>query len=894
MRKRAFGPALALWLAAVLAVVPPFSVTAQDNDEAAAAGEQAAPEDAEDETPPDPAEELRRQAELAAAQARVERNRLIAAERAKLAETREAQNAFAAALDAEAGLTNQIVDDALGWRRRVREIEEQPSAGAGRADALYPLIVDALEDIRKQLRESLAGRTEVPVARIEPPALDEAILSGIASAPQLIAQHRKLAQSALDLQLRQDEIVAARQSALREAMVLVNQARLDLIPSLSPTRAGAVLGFGEEGIAQAKREFSQIELELRYQWANWRQSLQALAEPFRRPTPTLAFALLAIVAVSIAFRWWRNRGDAILERSEQAYREKRPSTLASAALATIIEYVRRVRTALDWLIFLLVLRWLWPPEIDFAGLELLWIVAIFVALAWLGARFTNELARGRKADDPRAAIRWRSLKLVTAALFTVLLILVLTNETVGKGAIYNWVLRFCWLAAIPLALVVSHWWRERIVALSAAGADSSPFLTWVARDKNGIFGLFGRLFAGLLLLAGGVRAVIVRRFRDFALVRELVEQRSRARAAQQVAQDRASGIYRRPEDEVWDKLAPHRSPERLQTDFDLTAHLRDARIGEGNAVALIGERGLGKSAVLRDFAVQRESAGSKVIQLRLDEKGYPQLLAQMGDVLGCQPATEAALAQKIASQEVPVTVIVDDVQRMVTPAIGGLEPLDRLIALARDCGSSALWVLAMGAPAWSYVSRAKFDRILFDKVVKLPRWEAGQLRDLIERRTGQADIVPDFGDLLDTGNFQFDADISPHERKKSAYFERLVDYAGGNPAIALEFWRRSLFIDTTSGNVVVRTFERPDTGEILSLPANSMFVLRAILQMDIATQEAIERSTDLSPVIVSDALRGLVRLGVIDALESGFRIKLHWWGEVIRLLQRQNLIVRED
>lgn len=887
-----------LWilLAAVFGAAAPLSaVIAQDRVTAAADNPTEAEADAaaDEGAILDPAEQLRLQAEQAAARARVERDRLIAAEREKLEAVQEGQEAFSLALDAQEGMTTQIVDDALGWRRRVREIADLPSAGTAQADALYPLIVTALEDIRAQLRQSLSARTATSAAAIDSPALDEAVISGIAAAPELVARHSKLAQAAIDLKLRQDKIITARQLALREAMELVNQARLDLIPSLSPARSGAVLGFGAAGIAQAQRELSQIELELRYQWANWRLGVDALQEPFRHPTPALIFALLGILAFGIAFRWWRTHGDAILERSEDAYREKRPSTFSSAALATIIEYVRRVRPALDWFGFLLVLRWLWPAELDFAGFKLVGLVAFFVALAWLGARFADELARGKQVDDPRAEIRWRSLKLITAALFSVLLVLAFTNETVGKGAIYNWVLRFCWLAAIPLALVVSHWWRERIVALSAAGGDKSPFLAWVAKDRGGIFGLLGRLVAGVILLAGGARTVVVRRFRDFALVRELVEQRNRTKAALQVAQDRASGIYSRPDAKVWERLDPHRSPERLRTDFDLAAHLQDARIGEGNAVALIGERGLGKSAVLRDFADRRTTGGSLVVRLHVDETGYCGLLDRLAAALGCQSSSEAAITQAIAGHDAPLTVIADDVQRIVTPAIGGLESLDRLVALARDCGASTLWVLAMGAPAWSYVSRARFDRILFDKVVKLPRWEPDRLRELIERRTAQAAIEPDFGDLLDTGNFQFDADLSADERKRSAYFEKLIDYAEGNPAIAMEFWRRSLFIDTTTSNVVVRTFERPDISKILQLPPNSMFVLRTILQMDISTKKAIERSTDLSPVIVSDALRSLVLLGVVDALGSGFRIKLHWWGEVRRLLQRQNLIVWE-
>ncbi|MBU3991611.1 MAG: hypothetical protein KKA12_03525 [Alphaproteobacteria bacterium] len=840
------------------------------------------------------AEDQQRKAEAEAASAVNERDRLVAGERSKLLATKAAQARFEATLQVLGKRRTAIADNALGWHLQVRQIDGASGNHSVQADALYLQVVAALQTIRSDLRNSLASDLHADSADLMPAPLDAAFTSGIASAPELVRMRSQLASRATVLFAREEALRVEQQEALRDAMVMVNQARLDLIPYLSPAKQAAVLGFGQEGIAQVNRELAQISLDARFQVVNWRQGLSAAVAPFRQPTPSFVFALLGIMLFVLIFRWWRHKGDGILTSSEAALRRKRPRSLLNEAQANAFAYIQRVRTPLDWFVFVLVLRWLLPSEIRIVGLQFIWTIVVFSLAALLGARLADELARGRNVEDPRAELRWRSLRLVIGVLFAVVLVLVLTRESVGKGAIYNWVLSFCWLLAVPVVLLLVHWWRARIVTLSQAGSEHGALLAWAARDQGGIAGEIGRIAAGAVLLIQGAGSILARRARDFALVRELVEQRSRTVAARQVAEDKASGIYHRPSPEALAPLDPHRAPEQVRTDFGPRGAITLADVKLGNIVVIVGDRGLGKSAVLRDIAVAREADGGDCILIRIDHRGFAGALADACAAIGMiadAPDVEALVAV-LAGRQTPATIIIDDLQRLIIPAIGGLADLDRLIALARRTGDSTAWVMAMGAPAWSYVSRARFDRVLFDKVFQLPHWPSDDLRALIMRRTAQAGFEPDFNDLVDVGSYQFDGDMNPAQRKRLAYFERLTDYAGGNPAIALEFWRRSLFIDSTTGKIVVRTFATPAVAELGALPSAAMFVLRAILQMDMAQQVAIERSTDLPPVIVADAVRSLIRLGVIAPQETCFRINLFWWSEVVRTLQRQNLIVR--
>ena len=73
-------PGLPIWFAVALTAAMPFAAAAQASDEIVAQDDQSTQPDSTQEDDLDPAEELRRQAELAAAKARVERDRLIGAE----------------------------------------------------------------------------------------------------------------------------------------------------------------------------------------------------------------------------------------------------------------------------------------------------------------------------------------------------------------------------------------------------------------------------------------------------------------------------------------------------------------------------------------------------------------------------------------------------------------------------------------------------------------------------------------------------------------------------------------------------------------------------------------------------------------------------------------------
>ncbi|AIT82257.1 hypothetical protein JI59_22355 (plasmid) [Novosphingobium pentaromativorans US6-1] len=829
----------------------------------------------------------------AALNAASEQERLIANEQARLLRTKSIQAAFRARLARAKAEPDSILESALSWRRRIQELAAIGDGRDEQADAIYGELVSELSRIRKELRKALDTGEEAQSRTLVPQPLDPALPEELAATRKLREQKAELSRAAAALQSTYADELWAKRRALHDAMVLLNGERLALLSSLSPFRRAQVTGFGADGVAQVRREISEIVLELRFSLQSWRQTLQHIAQPFKQPTPAFVLALLRLFAIALVFSWWRRHGDPILRRAQAEAQARRPRTLASGLQVGLLEYWRRVRRPLDWLILTILVWWLLPEGLEIPGLSFVWIVLLWSLTTVLVVNLVDQLARGRGKDDPRARLRWNSLRLIAGSLLAVGLLLNLTSASVGKGAMYNWVFTVALLLVPAILVTLANWWRARIVALARSEARDSSLLGWVSHDPGGLGGLLGRIAAGALLLLRGLRSIIARRMRDLALVRELFEQRARVQAARQVAEDKASGRFHRPSPQVLECLDPHRLPMELRSGKDRPGGTGLPELMPGTITLVVGERGLGKSSFLRDLSEKHENSG-KVVRLSVGPEGLAGLLDDLHEALGTQrpPGDSNELARHLAMQETPCVITVDDLQRLVIPAIGGLAAIDTLIAMARASGDTCRWAFTIGEDAWNFLQRARVDRVLFDAVIRLPHWPAADLRALIERRSAQVGLEPDFSAMIDDGVFELGEELTVEERKKRGYFDRLAEYVNGNPAIALDYWRQSLFVDGVDQKVVVRTFDAPAVDRLAALPLPTLFVLRAIMRMDMAGVASIQSSTDLSTSVVTDALRSLQLLGVIVNHAGLYQITLHWWMEVTRLLLRQNLTVR--
>jgi len=847
-----------------------------------------AEEVAEGEVSPDEAalaEEAARQraeAEAARAAAEAERQQLLAAERARLRTAREAVEAEAARLDNAAAELELIEADALSWRQQAAAIAASPGSEAT-ADILYEDLIEALREVRADLSVSLqrGGAAGTQPLLVIPP-VDPALVTSGEEGQQLLAFQGALTRRVELLGARQTQLLGERRDTLYDAMITMNEARLSLIPGLSPELRSRVTGFGSEGFDQVMREVKQIALTSRYNLSTGFADLKNFGSGLLEFRADEVLDLLKFLLVILGFRFWRSVGKNIVGELRRAQAHRKPPTLLSSILEYIFRVLGHALRPIDWLALLLILDWIFPWFFDPAPIRLLWLLACWAAGGAALVLVIDAMARGGSDEDPRAELRKRSLRLVAAVVIGVGLVLSLTANVVGRGAIYSWLLTFCWLLAIPLILIITTWWHERIETLARLGAPNSRLLAWVSRNPHGITGALGRILAGIFLMVRGAQVVVARRIRQLGLIREILGQRAREKASERVIADEESGKYIPISDEEAERLHPH-DDDADYHDADLPGPAQARAVLPGHVMAVIGNRGYGKTTAMR-----RLCGNSELPVIALQANGHDDTLAMLAKELGCEADAESISTTLIAN---PHCVAIDDVQRTIVPAIGGLAEFDRLIELARHMPGPTSWVFGIDAAIWPYLQRARFDRPLFDDEIRLRPWSEKQIRSLIEQRTEKAGFEPDLDiSAEDTGNLLLDEEIPPEERAKRAFFSALTEDTNGNPAVALEHWRRSLFRDKLSAVLSVRTFKAPDIGRLAAMPQGTLFVLRVILQMDVASFDDIVLATDLAPNRVREILRTCELLGVIVRHGEGYRLTLYWLQEVKRMLSAQNLI----
>ncbi|EDM80372.1 Cdc6-related protein [Plesiocystis pacifica SIR-1] len=909
----------------------------------------------------------REQAEAAAEQARSEAVRRVTSERARLLRIKESHALFRAELNRERLEAIAAHDVALELDGRVNALgvryrSPDPADREGLAaevDPLYGELREALVEARDDLRASLDrigdGRSGVEDVGAPLDGLPEGVELG-----DLDELRGELVATVEELRELESETLWSAAKEQRDDIVRLNDARLELLEMGSRELRARMTGFGADGVAQVRKEIDQIGLELRFRLLSLPRIGRDLLEEFERAPMSVLFDLLKVAVALTLFRSWRRRGDELTEallrnaqeQVEAAAREG--SRDASGLYYASLWYLGRIRRPLEWLLLIAFVYFALLAEREVQEFEILWLVALWVLLGLTAILTIDAVATRDNAERQRtrtktlAELRLRSLRLVGMTAATAGLVLSLTVELVGRGAIFYWVGSSIWAVAVLIFVVLIRWWREPVFKRVGDERDvpANVLVRWVRNNTEGWTSFPAAAVGASYMLTRGLwrwglrqaQALEVTRHLQGWLFRREVERQASARGREDV--DTAvldPAIFARFEPKG------REGPEEVRLDTIASAAL-ESIVGlnlsrQGSLSAIIGERGAGKSAFLTRVGEAleahadegpplppdaRESDGSApthaeygrltVRRLRCPAGGFSALEGALGEALGLPPrSSRAAVVEAIADQR-PVVFLIDDAHRLVRPAIGGLGDLDRLAEFTREVRSHASWVASLGAASWRFISRARGERVFFDRVCELAPWTEEQIGELIQRRCESAKVAPMFDevviprqfDVATVGVGEGDRQLSELERAELGYYRVLRNYTEGNPAIALQCWRESLVPHQTFGPrraddpdeaegeaalpVRVRLFREPPTRELDEVGANVHFVLRAIVQLALADEPAVVDCTQLPPAEVADTIRFALAQGWVEEFEGYYRVTWHWYRAITNVLRRQHLL----
>ena len=419
----------------------------------------------------------------------------------------------------------------------------------------------------------------------------------------------------------------------------------------------------------------------------------------------------------------------------------------------------------------------------------------------------------------------------------------------------------------------------------------------MARQSGGASSYLAATVGGIYLLGDGLYRFALRYASHLSMTQKLLAYLFRREVEKQA--ERRGDTAREPLDAAkFAALGVDVQPETWLEDIadeSLEIVERLVERGEGAVVAINGERGRGKSSFITRVLQRHERGETEpesrgaCLRINCQPGGFKRFLKDAALALELSGQVDEATVRAALERKQPALICVDDAQRLIRPLIGGLDDIDRLIGFARAIGGSTTWIVTIGAPAWQYLLRARGERALFDEIIELEPWSERALNQLLRQRSSGAGFEPRFDDLVVPR--QLDAASVQEERDSTELdFARILwDYSKGNPAVALHFWRASLHMK--DAEVYVRLFNTPPTAELENLPSTLYFVLRAILQLELALEADIVLCTDLAPAEVADAVRFALSRRYIERRGDRLSLTWEWYRAVTQVLHRQHLVL---
>ena len=838
------------------------------------------------------AERRRQQVLQAAIQAKSEALRLLNEEHARLLAVKMQQAEYETDLLGRQEQQKAWLETTLSWRRRINELDATSELYGGRADELYHQLHSALESALDRLQPVLSklqtSDTRVPTAgdeRVHAEGLD-------LDRSEYRSTRQEVLEKAAELRLQERRVAWADAEVLVEQVESLNRDRLRLLHHLSPELRARVTGISEEGLHQARNELRLVLQVLRFHAISAMAWLERTAQgrsPWGRASVIATLSLIELLFVGAAFVWWRRRADGVLSTIHDWSRKHAAESVLAYRLGGFVSVMRRARKPLEWLVFLGLVY-------DILGENLQGLLEVRVA--WILAKWTlggatcvllvDALAERRaavaKSNSKVSDLRFRSLRLLGRVIVGFGLVLSLSNEFVGPGTLHSWVLRTCWLAAVPLIVLFVGWWKEVIFARLEPRKNRNMVVAWAARHQQGAAGFLAALIGGGYLLGLGA----VRLLREYVSGVTLVRRLLAYLFQREISKNADGGLALSSLDAAaFDALDPER-------DGGVWVHVPEedqlqqcVRRGLGGVFALVGDRGCGKSTQLARLTHENR----RVLHFRCSQFGQDPLTSLYRHFDIPREAGPERLLDRLNTVAEEHWILIDDTHRSVMPMIGGLGPLQQALSLARRANRRLAWVFAFDSNIYQFVERGLGRSPAFDEVVRLKPWSEECIAELLKRRSEAAGFDPDFS-LLVRKVVQGDAaDFAERlARTREGYYRVLWDYSGGNAAVSLHFWRQSLG-QTQRGRVCAGLFGPPSTRDLEQLPDSTCFVLRALLRLDFANEGQLAQATRLDVEQVRNAVHYAMRRQYLTRDNEGqLRVSWQWYRAITLVLQRKHFL----
>jgi len=856
------------------------------------------------------AERAHREALEQAAQARSAAARNLAQRRAAIETARINLSAL------QEKLAQRRVEEARRARQRF-DLENEhfarisaPDLESAEADRLYGDLVAALDPGWTDLERAMDGMNErTGFDRLpempEIDRLDGGELRQQAGALRLaLDETRALEQEIVDEDERLRRVIAADAA---QHVIRLNRIRSATFDRLSAPHRDDITSIGEAGFEHLRRELRHLTLLIRWTPHAWTRTLGG-QDGMREDLPgrsDLGLAMLRLLALLIIWLLARNRIQGALRKTRRVIL----SQVRSPGLRRILSPLLRLLVALSRELLLLALVTLAAGDLigmgtlgEFAVLHALLLTWAWYRLAFVAAnRYLHAAASLRAielSDEASDRILW-SLRLVGRYIFAVVAIHVFTSHAVGEGFILGVVIRFSWLGALPIAVLLLRRWRNAITSTYLQHFPQGQLADRVRANQGQAAGSVIALSAFAYVAVRGITLYL----RDVALQ---FEQTRRALAY----------LFRRRLERHAEQLqAPPNDlsvlPEALRQAFDGQPVAHDIAVGDApgqgdlleliddwygggpsHSVMVFGEHGIGRTTWLGQVAATTAS-GASVADVTIHQAAFDQRITQrenlcrfVSTACGLEPIDDVQQLIEALQAGPKRLVFLDDCQRALLRSMDGLSAWRSLCELTVHTAPQVFWICSCTSSTWRFARSLQRGRNIFSRIVQVKPWREERIDAMIRggmARTGLEAVYDDL--ILDEVQTGVEAEGM---RVGERYMRLLWGYANGNPRDAGYFWLRSLVPDGGK-KVRVRLFRSPSANELEQLGEFGRFVLAAVVQHETLTASETARALGEPERDCRAILAFLVARGYLARYEDRYEVARHWHRAVLNYLRRKHL-----
>ncbi|OLQ95365.1 AAA family ATPase [Vibrio ponticus] len=674
----------------------------------------------------------------------------------------------------------------------------------------------------------------------------------------------------------------------------LNQSKQVLLDLTNPANRDRLTGFGPYGVTQFKQEWQLTKLNVEYLVYFQIRSFKSLvAEIFISPIPVI-WAATKVLFIYFGLVWWLANSKRLIDLFRVSQLESKSNP---PLWVRLIWYISRAHRAIAWLIAITLSLRVLSQIPSLQHLILLEIFTWWVLGGSIAISFILEFAYRNSRSSSRAviALRLSTIRRYVWSIIIAGVILQISIRTLGKGTIYSWIYSALFFWFVLVTVSVLRLWREKVFESLASHTERPVWVNWAVNRQNTLLLNIPATALGIVWLSlDSAKHQLMGLLSRSTLFSQALAYLFRIEVAKQSDIDKCQhNLVRIKGEQVFDYVLPGNIDSTLiGYASDELKQLSRYLMSDSPAICVVsGERGIGATTLLNTML--NKVSNAEPIYLNCPYAGYGELLSQLALSIGLdEEASEIQILAHLRKSETAYLIAIDNAHRLVKPMVGGLSDLMRITNLLRRSKKNHRIVFSIVKSSWRFVDRARGERLLFDLVCFLPRWNEKQIAELLNSRINKELEKPlSFEGLVVPKQWDQD-DLSEEERAKLGFYRILWHYSDGNPTVALRFFRLSINRNKETDQAVVRLFHVPESQELENMPKPMLAVLRSIIQLEIASPEILSDCTQLSLAEITGILRYFQSRGYIEWTEDQARVSDHWFRHITNVLDRQHLLVK--